>query len=87
MSGEERRRLGDELDKTNHQLYRGCVKSRKWHTLLSIIHRLGDASNHFRAVCRMTRSVYTLCGFQKLNPVGFCVFCEICGNYKQRNHK
>ena len=31
MGGEERRRLGDELDKTNHQLYRGCVKSRKWY--------------------------------------------------------
>ena len=35
----------------------------------------------------MTRSVYTLCGFQKLKPVGFCVFCEICGNYKQKNYK
>ena len=35
----------------------------------------------------MTRSVYTLCGFQKLKSVGFCVFCEFCGNYKQRSHK
>ena len=35
----------------------------------------------------MTHSVYTLCGFQKHNPVGFCVFCEIYGNYIQRNHK
>ena len=29
----------------------------------------------------MTRSVYTLCGFEKNKPVGFCVFCEFCGNY------
>ena len=35
----------------------------------------------------MTRSVYTLCGFQNLKPVGFCVFCEFCGNYKQRRYK
>ena len=35
----------------------------------------------------MTRSVYTLCGFEKNNPVGFCVVCEFCGNYKQRNYK
>ena len=27
------------------------------------------------------------CGFEKLKPVGFCVFCEICGNYKQKNYK
>ena len=27
------------------------------------------------------------CGFQKLKSVGFCVFCEFCGNYKQRNYK
>ena len=27
----------------------------------------------------MTRSVYTLCGFQNLNPVGFCVVCAFCG--------
>ena len=25
------------------------------------------------------------CGFQKLKPVGFCVLCEFCGNYKQNN--
>ena len=35
----------------------------------------------------MTRSVYTLCGFEKNKPVGFCAFCEIRGNYIQRNHK
>ena len=35
----------------------------------------------------MTRSVYTLCGFQKLKPVGFCVVCAFCGNYKQRRYK
>ena len=35
----------------------------------------------------MTRSVYTLCGFEKNKPVGFCVVCEICGNHKQRNYK
>ena len=35
----------------------------------------------------MTRSVYTLCGFQNLNPVGFCVVCAFCGNYKQRRYK
>ena len=35
----------------------------------------------------MTRSVYTVCVFEKLKPVGFCVFCEFCGNYKQRNYK
>ena len=35
----------------------------------------------------MTHSVYTLCGFQNLKPVGFCVFCEFCGNYKQRRDK
>ena len=29
----------------------------------------------------MTRSVYTLCGFEKNNPVGFCAVCEIRGNY------
>ena len=44
-------------------------------------------SNHFRAFCRMTRSVYTLCGFEKNKPVGFCVLCAICGNYKQKNYK
>ena len=37
------------------------------------------------AFCRMTRSVYTVCEFQKLKPVGFCVFGEFCGNYKQKN--
>ena len=35
----------------------------------------------------MTHSVYTLCGFQKLKPVGFCVVCAFCGNYKQRRYK
>ena len=35
----------------------------------------------------MTRSVYTLCGFEKNKPVGFCVFREFCGNYKQRSNK
>ena len=35
----------------------------------------------------MTRSVYTLCGFQNLKPVGFCVVCEFCGNYTQRRYK
>ena len=35
----------------------------------------------------MTRSVYTLCGFQKFKPVGFCVVCVFCGNYKQRRYK
>lgn len=34
----------------------------------------------FCEFCRMTPSVYTLCGFQKLKPVGFCVFREFCGN-------
>ena len=24
---------------------------------------------------------------KKLTPVGFYVFCEFCGNYKQRNYK
>ena len=41
----------------------------------------GELCNHFSAVCRMTRSVYTLCGFEKNNPVGFCAVCEIRGNY------
>ena len=27
------------------------------------------------------------CVFQNLKPVGFCVFGEFCGNYKQRSHK
>ena len=35
----------------------------------------------------MTHSVNTLCGLEKLKPVGFCVFCEFCGNYKPRNYK
>ena len=35
----------------------------------------------------MTHSVYTLCGFPNLNPVGFCVVCAFCGNYKQRRYK
>ena len=35
----------------------------------------------------MTRSVYTLCGFQNFKPVGFCVVCAFCGNYKQRRYK
>ena len=35
----------------------------------------------------MTRSVYTLCGFEKLKPVGFCVVCAFCGDYKQRRYK
>ena len=35
----------------------------------------------------MTRSVYKLCGFQNLKPVGFCVVCAFCGNYKQRRYK
>ena len=30
----------------------------------------------------MTRSVYTLYGFEKNKPVGFCVICAFCGNYK-----
>ena len=42
---------------------------------------------HFCAFCRMTRSVYTLCGFEKNKSVGFCVFGEFCGNYKQRSYK
>lgn len=37
---------------------------------------------HFCVVCRMMRSVYTLCGFEKNNSVGFCGICEFCGNYK-----
>ena len=59
------------------------------HPRLSMIRRLRRryTSNQFCAFCRMTRSVYTLCGFQKLKPVGFCVFCEFCGNYKQRRYK
>ena len=40
----------------------------------------GDASYQFCAFCRMTRSVYTVCGFQRLKPVGFCVFCAFRGN-------
>lgn len=35
----------------------------------------------------MMRSIYTLCGFEKNKPVGFCVFREFCGNYKQRSNK
>ena len=35
----------------------------------------------------MTRSVYTICVFQNLKPVGFCVVCAFCGNYKQRRYK
>ncbi|WP_308278590.1 hypothetical protein, partial [Prevotella sp.] len=31
-------------------------------------------SNHFCAFCRMTRSVYTLCGFGKLKPVRLLCF-------------
>ena len=27
------------------------------------------------------------CGFEKLKPVGFCVVCAFCGNYKQRKYK
>ena len=55
---------------------------------IAVIYKaFGDASYHFCAVCRMTRSVYTLCGFEKNKPVGFCAFCEIRGNYIQRNHK
>ena len=27
------------------------------------------------------------CGFEKLKSVGFCVFGEFCGNYKQRSRK
>ena len=42
-----------------------------------------DTSFHFCAVCRMTRSVYTLCGFEKNNPVGFCAFRAFCGNYNK----
>ena len=53
----------------------------------SPFHKRGETSNHFCAVCRMTRSVYTLCGFEKNNPVGFCVVCEFCGNHKQRKYK
>ena len=30
-------------------------------------------------------TLYTLCGFEKNTPVGFCAFCEIRGDYKQRN--
>ncbi len=40
----------------------------------------------------MTRSVYTLCEFQKIKSVGFCVIREFCGKYEYRkymyrNHK
>lgn len=34
---------------------------------------------HFCVVCRMMRSIYTLCGFEKNNSVGFCGICEFCG--------
>ena len=59
------------------------------HPRLSIIRRLRRryTSNQFCAFCRMTRSVYTLCGFKKFMPVGFCVFGEFCGSYKQRSYK
>ena len=36
------------------------------------------------AFCRMTHSVYTVCEFQKLKPVSFCVVCAFRGNYIQR---
>ena len=32
----------------------------------------------------MTRSVYTLCVFQNLNPVGFCVICAFCGELQAK---
>ena len=32
----------------------------------------------------MTRSVYTLCVFQNLNPVGFCVVCGVCGELQAK---
>ena len=32
----------------------------------------------------MTRSVYTLCGFQNINPVGFCVVCAFCGGLQAK---
>ena len=32
----------------------------------------------------MTRSVYTLCVFQNLNPVGFCVVCAFCGELQAK---
>ena len=87
MSDEERRRLGDELDNTNHQLYRGCVKSRKWYAILSIIRRLRRRKQSFP--CRLSYDAQRLYALwiQKLNPVGFCVFSEICGNHIQRKHQ
>ena len=44
-------------------------------------------SNQFCAFCRMTRSVYTLCGFRNINPVGFCVVCVFCGNFSPHYSK
>ena len=41
---------------------------------------LGDATQAINsAFCRMTHSVYTLCGFQKLKPVecGLCILWEL----------
>ena len=61
-----------------------CLRHHRQRTMLN----LGDATQAINsAFCRMTRSVYTLCGFQKLKPVGFCVVCAFCGNYKQRRYK
>ena len=54
-----------------------CLRHHRQRTMLN----LGEATQAINsAFCRMTRSVYTLCGFQKLKSVGFCVFCEFCGN-------
>ena len=58
------------------------LESTEWPTLREAgIHRNeGCISYQFCAFCRMTLSVYTLCGFEKNKPVGFCVFSEFCGN-------
>ena len=50
-----------------------------------MIRRLWRRKPSFLLSCLAKRRLF--CGFQKLKPVGFCVLCEICGNYKQRRYK
>ena len=64
------------------RIHRNDCLRRHWRrTILNF----GDATQAINsAFCRMTRSVYTLCVFQNLNPVGFCVICAFCGELQAK---
>ena len=60
------------------------------HALLAVsvcVAEGGDAPQAIISVDSCLAKRRPFCGFKKLKPVGFCVICAFCGNYKQRNYK